>query len=147
MMIIFTRGDSLVHHKTTVDEFVKECPEFLKELISKCNNRYLAVNNLANGEERTTQQQQILQVISRIITENKDQYYSNAVYAALTDKLQARLQAQQAKETTVARPSFLDSIKQRIIDNQDEILDFVQEVVKVLAGIGIQLFISKMSGK
>ena len=147
MMIIFTRGDSLAHHKTTVDEFVKECPEFLKELISKCNNRYLAVNNVASCEEKAKQQQQILEVVNRIITENKGQFYSNSVYAALTDMLHARLQAQQAKETTVARLSFLDSIKQRIIDNQDEILDFVQEVIKVLAAVGMQLFISKMSGK
>ena len=142
-MFIFTGGDSLAHHGKEVDEFVKECPEFLQELISKCGNHYLAINNFAIGDDKVGEQKQIIRVVKKIITENNGQFYSNEIYASLTEKLQERLRAQQSKKKSKPGVSFLDSIRQKIIDNQDEINEYLFLVAKLLGGLALQFVVGK----
>ncbi|XP_072044314.1 GTPase IMAP family member 4-like [Amphiura filiformis] len=142
MMVIFTGGDALDRQNMTIEDFIKRCPQYLKDVLAKCGNRFLVVNNLATGETKVNQQKQLIQGINDIIRANNGGYYSNMVYAAVTQKLQDKLDKQGTEVAIAAKVGFFERIIETIVDNQDEILEFITVVASVLAQLGLQMLVA-----
>lgn len=92
MMIIFTREDSLKQEDKTIKEFLDEAPPELKEIVTKCKNRYVAMNNIADASEKKLKIDEVVHKIDEMVEENGDVCYTNAMYDAAEELLERRME-------------------------------------------------------
>ena len=74
-IILFTGADFL--EDQTIDEYLQSAPQTLKDLLTKCSNRYFAINNKTNSKDQVTD---LLHMVDRVIAENDGGHYSNEMY-------------------------------------------------------------------
>ena len=84
---MFTGLDSLKRNKTTVEEYLRKAPDFLQNLVQKCNGRYIAVDNTASDDEKEETLKILLDKISTMVQGNGGQYYSNKQFIRITTVL------------------------------------------------------------
>ncbi|KAM3820991.1 GTPase IMAP family member 8-like [Vipera latastei] len=70
MILLFTHKDDL--KGKTLEEFISEGEDSLRELVAQCGNRCLAFNNKAKGEERDAQVAQLMTMIDELVWKNID---------------------------------------------------------------------------
>ncbi|XP_078541487.1 GTPase IMAP family member 9-like [Lissotriton helveticus] len=80
MMVLFTGQDDLKHQNESIETYLGDSGEQLKDLIKSCGNRYCAVNNRARGEELGNQQRDLLKIIEGIKDENRGCFYTLDMY-------------------------------------------------------------------
>ena len=76
-IVLFTGADYLLDQ--TIEEYLKSAPATLKNLLSKFNNRYFAINNKSKSSDQVTE---LLRMFDRVIAENNGAHYSNDMYKA-----------------------------------------------------------------
>ncbi|XP_026550541.1 GTPase IMAP family member 7-like, partial [Notechis scutatus] len=69
MIILFTRKEDL--EGKTLEKFIAEGDEDLKEHVYDCGNRFLAFNNKAEGAEREAQVGQLMAMIDALVHKNR----------------------------------------------------------------------------
>ncbi len=80
-MILFTHRDDLEHHRRSVSDFVKTLPQKMKEVLSQCDNRYIAFNNrYRSDEERDAQVKDLFAMIDKVVSQNGGRCFTNDVY-------------------------------------------------------------------
>lgn len=92
MMIVFTREDSLKQEQKTIEEFLETAPSELKEIVRKCENRYICVDNLANESEKKRKVNELITKIDDMVEKNGGVCYTNEMYAAAEDVLARRME-------------------------------------------------------
>ncbi|XP_075773055.1 GTPase IMAP family member 8-like [Pelodiscus sinensis] len=80
MVVLFTRKEDLGAGCSLHDYVGHSENKDLKGLIQACGNRYCAFNNKATGEEQTEQVLELVEVIQRMVQENRGQYYTSEMY-------------------------------------------------------------------
>lgn len=87
-VIVFTGLDGVPKEKKTVEEYLKEAPEFLLNFIEKCKRRYIAVDN-TNINEHYKEETVVflLHKISTMIKKNGGQYYNNKHFIEIANVL------------------------------------------------------------
>ncbi|XP_056655859.1 GTPase IMAP family member 9-like isoform X2 [Monodelphis domestica] len=90
MIILFTRKDDLKNEK--LDNFLKES-EDLQSLIHECGGRYYAFNNKAEGNEREVQVKELLDLIEKMMQNNKGKHFSDKIYEKTNEALKRRRRA------------------------------------------------------
>lgn len=93
VIFVFTRKDDLVNDGKTINEFIDNAPEDLKEIIRNCGNRYIAFNNRAKSPERENQVEHLLRMIDNIVLQNNGTQYTNEMYVE-AEKILKRRQEQ-----------------------------------------------------
>lgn len=78
-IIVFTKKDELERKKTTLDDFITTLPSNFKAIIEKCNHRYTAFNNEAQGPDRRDQVRTLFDMIDNIVAKNNG-HYTNEMY-------------------------------------------------------------------
>lgn len=86
-IILFTREDELQEKESTIMDFIEKSPPELKNLIQKCDQRFIAFNNKLKDK---TQAEKLLNMISVNIKQNKGRYYTEEMYTAATKILKER---------------------------------------------------------
>ncbi|XP_006110478.1 GTPase IMAP family member 4-like isoform X3 [Pelodiscus sinensis] len=71
MLVLFTRKEDL--GKKTLDAFLEEGDDDLKNLIETCGHRCLAFNNRAEGNETSEQVSELFDMIDRMVRKNAEQ--------------------------------------------------------------------------
>ena len=91
-ILVFTRKDDLEQEDKTIEEFLENAPEGLKDLLDNIGWRYIAVNNRLplNSSERLTQVVEIITAIDNLIQVNHGSVYSSDVYAASEKALKSK---------------------------------------------------------
>jgi GTPase Era involved in 16S rRNA processing len=92
MMIIFTREDSLKQEDKTIEEFLDGAPPELKEIVTKCKHRYVAMNNTADDSEKKLKIDEVVHKIDEIVEDNGGVCYTNAMYDAAEELLERRME-------------------------------------------------------
>ena len=88
-IVLFTGADCL--EDQTIDEYLKSAPSTLEKLLSKCNNRYFAINNKSKSKGQVTK---LLRMFDRVIAANNGAHYSNHMYkthVALMERQKAEI--------------------------------------------------------
>ncbi|XP_061159848.1 uncharacterized protein LOC133170736 [Syngnathus typhle] len=78
-IVLFTKGDDL--QGSEFDEYLKESPEGLRELIDKCGGRYHVFNNKENYGN-ATQVQELMLKVDKMVKESQTEFYTNAMFKA-----------------------------------------------------------------
>ena len=74
-IILFTGADFL--EDQTIAEYLLSAPQTLKDLLTKCSNRYFAINNKAKSNDQVND---LLHMVDGVIAENNGGHYSNEMY-------------------------------------------------------------------
>ncbi|KAL7826729.1 hypothetical protein AOLI_G00319380 [Acnodon oligacanthus] len=75
-IVLFSRGDDL--RKNTIEQFIENSGQKIKDLIRSCGNRYHVFNN-RNPEDRT-QVTDLLEKIDSMVTVNGGSFYTNKMF-------------------------------------------------------------------
>lgn len=92
MMIVFTREDNLKQEQKTIEEFLETAPSELKEIVRKCENRYICVDNIASESEKKRKVDELITKIDEMVDKNGGVCYTNEMYAAAEDVLARRME-------------------------------------------------------
>ncbi|CAC5419664.1 GTPase IMAP family member 4,GTPase IMAP family member 7 [Mytilus coruscus] len=92
MMIVFTHEDNLKQHQKTIEEFLEAAPNELKNIVRKCENRYICVDNLANKSEKGRKVDELITKIDNMVAKNGGKCYTNEMYAAAEEVLKRSMQ-------------------------------------------------------
>ncbi|XP_062621840.1 GTPase IMAP family member 4-like [Saccostrea cucullata] len=97
-IVVFTGKDQMDAEKITISSFLEHVPRNLKELLSKCSNRYFFLNNKDNDGNKTEQILELLNVIHNNLSDNNLPFYSNEDYEKATEALRKRAEEIRQKE-------------------------------------------------
>ncbi|XP_052703541.1 GTPase IMAP family member 9-like [Crassostrea angulata] len=79
-IIVFTGKDDLDRVKKTIRNYLEEAGENLQNLIEKCNDRYIAFNNIDRNSSGEKQVEDLLEMIKDVVSQNNGRFYTNKLY-------------------------------------------------------------------
>ncbi|XP_058875228.1 GTPase IMAP family member 9-like [Acipenser ruthenus] len=88
IMILFTRVDDLEEGET-IDQYVKEAEDDLKQLLMECGCRYHAFNNREKNDR--TQVTKLIEKIEAMVTANNNTYYTSEMLQQVDEKIEQRV--------------------------------------------------------
>ncbi|XP_062590251.1 GTPase IMAP family member 4-like [Saccostrea cucullata] len=91
-IIVFTGKDQMDEENITTSSFLEQVPRNLKELLSRCSNRYFFLNNKDSDGNKTKQVLELLNVIHNNLGNNNWSFYSNEDYEKATEALNKRVE-------------------------------------------------------
>ena len=87
-MIVFTKREDLDRTNTSIDNYLKEIPEYMEKLLDACSWRYVAFNNwLHEGEENAMQVAELLKVVDDLLKSNGGKFYSSEQYKQVEENI------------------------------------------------------------
>ncbi|XP_058537431.1 GTPase IMAP family member 4 [Ochotona princeps] len=93
MILLFTRKDDL--GGTDIHDYLSTAPKAIQELVDKFGHRYCAFNNKATKAEQDIQRAQFLDLMQRVVRENKGECYTNKIYQKAEEEIQTQTQVVQ----------------------------------------------------
>nr|XP_020035622.1 GTPase IMAP family member 7 [Castor canadensis] len=88
MIVLFTRKEELKNE--SLENFIKEADVNLKSIINECGNRYCAISNSADGAERESHVQELVELIEKTVQDNGGTYFSDDIYKDTEERLKQR---------------------------------------------------------
>ncbi|XP_057859594.2 immune-associated nucleotide-binding protein 9-like [Cryptomeria japonica] len=83
MVVVFTGGDALEKEGLTLQDYLKDSPQKLKEVLRRCNMRMVLFDNKTTLEtKKQKQRSELLKQIDTITAENEGRPYSNELFQA-----------------------------------------------------------------
>ncbi|XP_036204376.1 GTPase IMAP family member 4-like [Myotis myotis] len=89
--LLFTRKDDL--DGMELRDYLKEAPEGIQDLMKQFKDRHCEFNNKATGAEQEDQRTQLLDLVQRIVKQNKGGFYTNKIYQRAEVEIQKQIQA------------------------------------------------------
>lgn len=88
-IIIFTRADELEEEGSTIENYLSQSPDNspLKILLSQCHQRYLCFNNKAEPQEKDETVSRLLQMITKMMSQNQNKIYTTDTFAAVAKEI------------------------------------------------------------
>ncbi|XP_060727431.1 GTPase IMAP family member 7 [Tachysurus vachellii] len=77
MIVLFTHGDDLEFDGKSIKSYITEAGSDLQELIRSCGHRYHVFNNRSTDH---TQVQKFMDMLNKMLKENKHSYYSYELF-------------------------------------------------------------------
>nr|XP_034320805.1 GTPase IMAP family member 7-like [Crassostrea gigas] len=118
-IIVFTGKDKLDREKMSFEQYLETVPERLKTIIRKCNNRFIAFNNLANWSNRKQQAKSLLKMIDDNIFENNGKFYTNDMYLE-TEKFLKQREEEIERERAQKRDKEIEEIIRRYAEEKEK---------------------------
>ncbi|MFS7938807.1 putative AIG1-type guanine nucleotide-binding (G) domain-containing protein [Helianthus anomalus] len=84
MIVVFTGGDELEENEQTLEEFLEDYPESLKETLSLCGDRCVVFDNRTKDQRKKMQQvQELLSLVNMVLTKNNGKPYTDEIFNEL----------------------------------------------------------------
>lgn len=119
IIIVFTGKDKLDREKMSFEKYLDTVPERLKTIFKKCNNRCIAVNNLANWSNRKQQAKSLIKMIDDNTSENNGEFYTNDMYLHAEKNLKQR-EEEIERERTEKRDKEIEEITHRYAEEKEQ---------------------------
>ncbi|KAI7756208.1 hypothetical protein M8C21_032414, partial [Ambrosia artemisiifolia] len=82
MILVFTGGDQLDKDDETLESFLHDCPEKLKELLNLCDTRCVLFDNKTKDEvKRSDQVEKLFSIVNMVSRKNGGKLYTNEIFA------------------------------------------------------------------
>ncbi|MFS7910568.1 putative AIG1-type guanine nucleotide-binding (G) domain-containing protein [Helianthus anomalus] len=77
MILVFTGGDHLEKDDETLEDFLHDCPEKLKEILSLCENRCVLFDNKTEDQtKRSDQVEKLFSIVNMVSIKNDGKLYN-----------------------------------------------------------------------
>ncbi|KAF5817418.1 putative AIG1-type guanine nucleotide-binding (G) domain-containing protein [Helianthus annuus] len=81
MILVFTGGDYLEKDDETLEDFLHDCPEKLKEILSLCENRCVLFDNKTEDQtKRSDQVEKLFSIVNMVSIKNDGKLYNNEMF-------------------------------------------------------------------
>ncbi|KAJ9560077.1 hypothetical protein OSB04_005237 [Centaurea solstitialis] len=81
MIVVFTGGDELEEDGWTLEDFLYDCPQSLKEILCLCGNRCVLFDNKTNDEaKKSNQVNRLVSCVNIVLEKNGGEPYANEVF-------------------------------------------------------------------
>ncbi|KAJ0804570.1 putative AIG1-type guanine nucleotide-binding (G) domain-containing protein [Helianthus annuus] len=88
MIVVFTGGDQLEDDDQTMEDFLCDSSEALKETLRLCRNRYVLFDNKTKDQtKRSNQVKELLLLVNMVSTMNGGKPYTNEIFTEMKVKL------------------------------------------------------------
>ena len=152
-VVVFTRKDALEMEGKTQEEFLKDAPSSLMDILIKCDFRYVWINNRAEGEEKETQVRYVLNTVDELCRKNGERYYTNAAFRE-ADKILMQREAEIAEEMKLQNAYEMDrerlEAEYRRTENESKIADLerkLRDAEQILATAKEESYSANMRGR
>lgn len=88
VVFVFTHIDELLEEKRDLEEQLKDADKRLKCWLSKCENRYVGIDNNLKGTENNKQIERLISVVNNLIETNNGEIYTNKEFQEVYQMLQ-----------------------------------------------------------
>ncbi|XP_069138957.1 uncharacterized protein [Argopecten irradians] len=116
LIVLFTRKDDLDRMETTLEAYVEEATEPLREILKKCSNRYIAFDNTQPPDKLEKDAMELIDTINGITAGNGGQCYTNEMVEEAERQIQLKreqMQREKEKEMKRAHAHQLKEIEER----------------------------------
>ncbi|GAA6087290.1 GTPase IMAP family member 7-like [Tachysurus ichikawai] len=130
-MILFTHGDDL---SCTIEEYLSSANEPLKDLISRCGQRYHVFNN--KEVQDRIQVLELLEKVDSMILANNNEFYTSEMYREVEQRLKMRedelrkIYEQKLHEQQLELEAKYQEEKRKLQENLDVLKESVEEKEK-----------------
>lgn len=97
LLVVFTRADDLVKNNLNITDFVRKCPLPLKEILKRCDDRYIPFDNSLSDSCQELQVKDLIGKIDEMVIANNGKCYTNGMYEEAKKALQRREEAVKRK--------------------------------------------------
>ncbi|XP_054985797.1 GTPase IMAP family member 4-like [Sorex araneus] len=115
MILLFSRKDDLDGQE--FQEYLKEAPAVLQDLVSQFGNRYCLFNNRAKGAEQEDQRAQLVALVNQVVMKNGGTCYTNEMYRRAEQEIQKQVRLKQQyyrAEFEREKAKIIESYEERI---------------------------------
>eukprot|EP00245_Coleochaete_scutata_P004485 TRINITY_DN1716_c0_g1_i1.p1 TRINITY_DN1716_c0_g1~~TRINITY_DN1716_c0_g1_i1.p1 ORF type:complete len:384 (-),score=120.85 TRINITY_DN1716_c0_g1_i1:39-1190(-) len=140
MVIVFTGGDLLDADGQTLEEYLQDAPDCLKNLLAQCEERVLLIDNkTSNPEKKNEQVGAILRMVDRVVNSNGGQPYTVkhfyeaqelAEASTRAKQLQAELDTDQGASSDAEWQARLEWLKAELKISEEKQIKLVTEMVE-----------------
>ncbi|CAC5356713.1 GTPase IMAP family member 4 [Mytilus coruscus] len=131
LLVVFTRADDLT---TDIGDFIKSCPQSLKDILERCHNRYIPYNNELSDKRLELQVTDLIDRVDDIVQKNGGFCYTNEMYEAAEktlqryeDEIKTKLKEEEQKQIKTLQLEF--NAKFALANEKNEKL--VDEIKKI----------------
>ncbi|KAI3512962.1 hypothetical protein L1887_20285 [Cichorium endivia] len=122
MIIVFTGGDALEGDNVSLEEFLRESPKALQETLWLCGNRCVLFDNKTKDPtKRSSQVQELLNLVNMVSKNNGGKPYTNEIFTKL--KIEMKL-----KDTTLKFEKLLEEERNARQKTEEELQKLRQEL-------------------
>ncbi|KAJ9559747.1 hypothetical protein OSB04_004907 [Centaurea solstitialis] len=87
MIVVFTGGDELEEDGKTLEDFLYDCPQSLKEILCLCGNRCVFFDNKTNDEtKKSNQVDRLVSRVNMVLEKNCSGPYANEIFTEMKVK-------------------------------------------------------------
>lgn len=116
LIILFTRKDDLDYDGVKLMDKLKTVSVELKALITKCDGRVIAFNNLLKGEQQNAQVTELLSMILKNIKSNDGGCYTNEMYLEAEKQIRKTEEEMKIKAAMKLKKEYEENmVKEEII--------------------------------
>ncbi|OWF44504.1 GTPase IMAP family member 7-like [Mizuhopecten yessoensis] len=122
-ILVFTGGDLLEAQDASFEEYLKTIPPSLEEIIGKCKERCVVINNSPKSESRNIDARNMMEMIIELVESHQGSYYSNEILKAAERKCQER-EAEIRRQKDEEKHKEVDELKKELQHCREEFDNF-----------------------
>ncbi|CAI5666232.1 unnamed protein product [Oreochromis niloticus] len=115
MIVVFTHGDKLAERKS-IQEYLTEGHPKLKEVVSRCCNRYHVFNN---KDKNRVQVVQLIKKIDEMVAANGGSHYTDEMFEKAREILQH--EREKTPEKLFSHRDFMEELRQKTLQFQQKL--------------------------
>lgn len=115
MIVVFTHGDKLAEQKS-IQEYLTEGHPKLKEVVSRCGNRYYVFNN---KDKNRVQVVQLIKKIDEMVAANEGSHYTDEMFEKAREILHH--EREKTPEKLFSHREFMEELRQKTLQFQQKL--------------------------
>lgn len=119
-IITLTRLDDLAREKVTIKEYIETAPQKLRDFLSRCQGRYIAIDNKASEKKKAAKVNNLIQLVDDIVNQNRGKCYTNEIYKEAEAALQRKIKEME-EEKAREKKKEIDQIQSKFTHQIDSI--------------------------
>jgi len=134
LIVVFTGGDELNNNNQTLESYLSECPEFLKNIFSLCGHRKVLFYNRTKDEnQKNRQNQQLLDHVAAIGRRNGGKPFTEQMHRQIKEEtMRHRKEEEEAEAKYLA--TEIEQVKRRLKEEHErkmrEMATMVEDVIR-----------------
>ncbi|VDI78035.1 Hypothetical predicted protein [Mytilus galloprovincialis] len=112
-ILTFTKLDELEGEKSTIEKYLEQATPKLKELLKRCQGRYIAFDNKASEKQKAAKTRSLIHLVDSI--SGAGEFYSNEMYREAEAAFQRKV-VEAEKKIEFEKKKEIEKIESRFID-------------------------------